>query len=96
MRAIMPNPLPDSFLFGVATSDHQGEAFNPATPDIWDEWERKTKRTPRGRGTDFWNRFEQDVKLAAGLGCKVFRFLGRGSNLYLDITTRLPSSITAP
>jgi beta-glucosidase/6-phospho-beta-glucosidase/beta-galactosidase len=74
MRAIMPNPLPDSFLFGVATSDHQGEAFDPATPDIWDEWERKTKRTPRGRGTDFWNRFEQDVKLAAGLGCKVFRF----------------------
>ena len=70
----MPNPLPDSFLFGVATSDHQGEAFDPARPDIWDVWERKTKRIPRGRGTDFWHRFEEDILLAAGLGCKVFRF----------------------
>ncbi len=70
----MPNSLPESFLFGVATSDHQGEAFNSSTPDIWDVWESKTKRTPRGRGTDFWNRFEEDIRLAASLGCKVFRF----------------------
>jgi beta-glucosidase/6-phospho-beta-glucosidase/beta-galactosidase len=70
----VPKPLPDSFLFGVATSDHQGEAFDPKTSDNWDVWESKTKRTLRGRGTDFWNRFEEDIKLAAGLGCKVFRF----------------------
>jgi len=60
--------------FGVATADHQCEAFDPRYPDIRDTWERGPGQTPRGRATDFWNRFEEDVQLAAGLGCTMFRF----------------------
>ena len=60
--------------FGVATADHQCEAFDPRYPDIRDEWERNAGQIPRGRATDFWNRYQEDVKLAAGLGCTMFRF----------------------
>jgi beta-glucosidase/6-phospho-beta-glucosidase/beta-galactosidase len=65
--------LPD-LLFGVATSDHQAEAFDSERPDFRDEWEKQVGQTPRGRATDFWNRYEEDIKLAQELGCKVFRF----------------------
>ena len=59
--------------FGVATADHQAEAFDPAVADVRDEWEKSQGQTRRGMATDFWNRFEEDVQLAAGLGCKLFR-----------------------
>ena len=60
--------------FGVATADHQCEAFDPRYPDIRDRWEEGPGQTPRGRATDFWNRYREDVELAAGLGCTMFRF----------------------
>src|SRR5437867_9241028 len=66
--------FPPEFVFGVATSDHQCEAYDPAHEDIRDVWERVTGRTPRGRATDFWHRYPEDVDLAAGLGCTAFRF----------------------
>ncbi|TMD53811.1 MAG: glycoside hydrolase family 1 protein [Chloroflexi bacterium] len=59
--------------FGVATADHQCEAFDPRYPDIRDEWEKLAGQTPRGQATDFWNRYQEDVRLAAGLGCTMFR-----------------------
>lgn len=62
------------FLFGVATADHQCEAYDPAHEDIRDVWEREQHQTPRGRATDFWNRYQEDVQLAADLGCRAFRF----------------------
>ncbi|HVC33504.1 MAG TPA: family 1 glycosylhydrolase [Chloroflexota bacterium] len=62
-------------LFGVASADHQCEAFDPERPDVWDWWEASGKVPQvRGRATDFWNRFEEDVELARGLGCSAFRF----------------------
>ena len=61
-------------LFGVATSDHQSEAFDANRQDIRDQWEREMHQTPRGSATDFWNRFGEDVRLARDLGCKIFRF----------------------
>jgi beta-glucosidase/6-phospho-beta-glucosidase/beta-galactosidase len=61
-------------LFGVATADHQAEAFDPEFPDFRDEWERLTGQTQRDKATDFWNRYPEDIKLARGLGCKIFRF----------------------
>lgn len=68
-------PLPDSFLFGVAISDHQSEAYDERfPPDIWDEWERRDGLVPRGRATDFWNRWREDVERAHRLGCRAFRF----------------------
>ncbi len=65
-------PFPPGFRFGVATADHQCEAYD-GRDDIRDVWERERKLTPRGRATDFWNRFREDVDLARGLGCTAFR-----------------------
>jgi beta-glucosidase/6-phospho-beta-glucosidase/beta-galactosidase len=65
--------LPD-LLFGVATSDHQAEAYDPNYADFRDQWETHQGQTPRGRATDFWNRYAEDIGLARDLGCKVFRF----------------------
>ncbi len=61
------------FRFGVATADHQCEAYN-GHDDIRDVWERVRGLTPRGTATDFWNRYREDVDLAKGLGCRAFRF----------------------
>jgi beta-glucosidase/6-phospho-beta-glucosidase/beta-galactosidase len=60
--------------FGVATADHQCEAYDPRYPDIRDQWERNPGQIPRGRATDFWNRYQEDIRLAAALGCTMFRF----------------------
>src|ERR1700757_4023125 len=65
--------MPD-LLFGVATSDHQAEAFDPNGYDCRDEWEKRPGQTARGRATDFWNRYSEDIRLARALGCKIFRF----------------------
>jgi beta-glucosidase/6-phospho-beta-glucosidase/beta-galactosidase len=61
-------------LFGVANSDHQSEAFDPKYPDIRDTWEASAGKVTRGRATDFWNRFAEDVRNARSLGCDIFRF----------------------
>jgi beta-glucosidase/6-phospho-beta-glucosidase/beta-galactosidase/ABC-type amino acid transport substrate-binding protein len=62
-----------SFRFGVATADHQCEAHVDGADDIRDVWERVRGETRRGMATDFWNRYLEDIKLAADLGCKIFR-----------------------
>ncbi len=67
-------PLPKSFLFGVATADHQCEAYDPEREDIRDIWEERRKLTKRGCATDFTNRYAEDIELARQLGCKAFRF----------------------
>ena len=67
-------PLPQSFMFGVATADHQCEPYDADVEDVRDKWEREHGQTMRGRATDFRNRFQEDVDLARQLGCKMFRF----------------------
>ncbi|MBH8573586.1 family 1 glycosylhydrolase [Nostocaceae cyanobacterium CENA369] len=67
-------PLPKSFMFGVATADHQCEAYDSRYEDIRDVWERRRALTVRGQATDFWNRYAEDIALAQSLGCKAFRF----------------------
>jgi hypothetical protein len=66
--------LPESFIFGVATADHQCEAYDANNEDIRDIWEQRRHLTVRGRATDFWNRYAEDIALAQELGCKAFRF----------------------
>lgn len=66
--------FPPGFLFGTANADHQAEAHDPACEDVWDLWERCQGLTPRGRATDFANRYAEDIAAAAGMGCKLFRF----------------------
>ena len=67
-------PFPPGFIFGTANADHQVEAHDPAREDVWDLWERCQGLTPRGKGTDFANRYSEDIGAAAKLGCKLFRF----------------------
>lgn len=66
--------FPEGFLFGTANADHQVEAHDPEREDVWDLWERSQELTPRGRGTDFENRYEEDIAAAAAMGCRLFRF----------------------
>ncbi|MDJ0734222.1 MAG: family 1 glycosylhydrolase [Nostocaceae cyanobacterium] len=66
-------PLPDDFMFGVATADHQVEAYEAKFEDIRDVWETRPDLTPRGKATDFWNRYPEDIALAKSMGCKMFR-----------------------
>ncbi len=66
--------FPKDFLFGVANADHQVEAYDPKTPDVWDLWEQTQQLTPRGRAADFTTRYPEDLDRAAALGCKIFRF----------------------
>lgn len=66
--------FPKGFLFGTANADHQVEAHDPEREDVWDLWERCQGLTPRGKATDFTNRYEEDVSAAAAMGCKLFRF----------------------
>jgi beta-glucosidase/6-phospho-beta-glucosidase/beta-galactosidase/ABC-type amino acid transport substrate-binding protein len=98
-------PLPESFLFGVASADHQCEAYRQDREDIRDVWERDRKLKMRGRATDFENRFEEDVALARGLGCTAFRFSiawsrvepipGQFNNQVFDYYRRLLEAIRA-
>ncbi len=69
-----PKPFPRDFFFGVATSDHQCEAYDPKWEDVRDRWERLSGRTPRGRATDFWTRHPEDIDRAKEIGCRAFRF----------------------
>lgn len=64
---------PEDVHFGVATSDHQCEAYDGRFEDVNDRWERRDGLVPRGRATDFWHRYPEDVELARGLGCSLFR-----------------------
>jgi beta-glucosidase/6-phospho-beta-glucosidase/beta-galactosidase/ABC-type amino acid transport substrate-binding protein len=63
----------DDFLVGVASADHQCEAYEERWHDIRDSWEAARRVVPRGRATDFWARYPEDIALAAGLGCNAFR-----------------------
>lgn len=63
-----------SLLFGVATADHQCEGYVPRWEDVRDRWERDMRLTQRGRATDFWTRYPEDVELARSMGCTAFRF----------------------
>lgn len=67
-----PRVMERAIRFGVATADHQCEAYN-GQDDIRDVWERVRGVTARGRATDFWNRYREDVDLAKSLGCSAFR-----------------------
>ena len=98
-------PLPEGFMFGMANSAHQCEAYNEALEDIWDIWERERGLTKRGQAIDFAKRYPGDIELAAQLGCQAFRTSlawtrvepepGRFSQEALDHYQRLAMAIRA-
>lgn len=65
----------EDFLWGAATSSHQIEGNN--IYNDWWRWEQQghTEGGARsGRATDHWNRFREDLGLAAELGLNSYRF----------------------
>jgi beta-glucosidase len=67
--------FPSGFLWGVASAGHQTEGDN----DLSDTWfaEQVTPtvfQEPSGRACDGWDRWAEDVDLAAGLGLDAYRF----------------------
>jgi len=69
-----PRPLARRFLFGVATSGYQSEGGETNTN--WNAWEAAHADTlePVGRAVDFYDRYRQDIALAAHMGLNAFRF----------------------
>ncbi|MCF8571855.1 family 1 glycosylhydrolase [Gordonia sp. HY002] len=67
-----PAPLPDDFLWGVASSGFQSEGSSPDS-----NWTRYIRRgetaDPIGTSVDFRHRYREDVALAKGLGVEVYR-----------------------
>jgi beta-glucosidase/6-phospho-beta-glucosidase/beta-galactosidase/ABC-type amino acid transport substrate-binding protein len=66
--------LPDNFIFGVATADHQCEACIKGWEDIRDIWEPSVGKVERKNATEFWDRYKKDIRLAKELNCRAFRF----------------------
>jgi beta-glucosidase len=66
--------FPQEFVFGVATSAYQVEGH---IENDWSEWERagklKEAHARCGRGVDHWNRFDEDLQLAANVHSGAFR-----------------------
>jgi beta-glucosidase len=79
---ISVNHSKPTFLWGAATSSHQIEGYNDKND--WWAWESlgKIERGERsGPCTDHWNRFRDDLKLAADLGLNSYRFSVEWSRL---------------
>ncbi len=70
-------PLPDDFLFGVATAGFQIEGgFNgPGEPrNNWFGFEASGRVVPSGDALRFWNDYESHLDRAVAAGCNAFRF----------------------
>ena len=68
--------LPEGFHFGVATAGFQVEGgFNgPGEPgNNWLRWEQVGRVEPSGNAVGFWDRPQEALDRAAGLGCDSFR-----------------------
>ncbi|MCK0439313.1 family 1 glycosylhydrolase [Gordonia alkaliphila] len=76
-RAHAVGPLPDDFLWGVASSGFQTEGSSPDSN--WRRYARAAAKPgasfPDGVGSsvDFRHRYREDVRLAAGMGVTVYR-----------------------
>jgi len=67
--------FPAGFLWGTASSSHQAEGNN--VDNDWWEWEQQPGHILQGRRSgacnDFWNRYDDDFALLAGLGLNQYR-----------------------
>ncbi len=72
-----PRPLPDDFLFGVATAGFQIEGgYNgPGEPrNNWFRFETEGRVEPSGVAVGFWDDYERHLDRVAATGCNAFRF----------------------
>jgi len=67
--------IEEQFLWGVATAGHQSEGGNSAS-DIWalEHTVPTLFSEPSGAANDSWNRWPEDLDIAARLGLNAFRF----------------------
>lgn len=67
--------FPDGFLWGVASAGHQTEGGNDRS-DTWfaEHVEPTVFREPSGVACGAWERWAEDVDLAAGMGLTAYRF----------------------
>jgi beta-glucosidase/6-phospho-beta-glucosidase/beta-galactosidase len=79
--------LDDDFFFGVATAGYQVEGgFNgPGEPaNNWLAWEQVGRVEPSGAAVGFWDRPEEALDRAAGLGCNSFRLSVEWARVFPD------------
>jgi beta-glucosidase len=67
--------FPEGFLWGVAAAGHQSEGDSSGS-DTWfaENVSPTVFHEPSGRAVDGWNRWAEDVDLAADLGLNAYRF----------------------
>ncbi len=67
--------FPPGFLWGVASAGHQNEGNN-SNSDTWlvENVSPTVFKEPSGQACDGWNRWREDVGLAANLGLTAYRF----------------------
>ena len=75
MSAPARRPVPKGFLWGTAISAHQSEGNN-INSDAWlcETVPATLYREPSRDACDSYNRFSEDVAIAAGLGFNCYRF----------------------
>ena len=75
MSAPVRRPVPKGFLWGTAISAHQSEGNN-INSDAWlcETVPKTLYREPSRDACDSYNRFSEDVAIAAGLGFNCYRF----------------------
>lgn len=62
-----------SFMWGVSTAGYQAEGYDNTSN--WYNWDILGKTVHRNaKGTDFYNRYKEDLDLAKGMGVNGFRF----------------------
>ena len=74
--------LPETFLWGVATSGYQSEGgYNgPGQPqNNWSRSEAKGAVMHTGKAAEFWTRYEEDFQTCQGMGLNSFRLGDRKS-----------------
>jgi beta-glucosidase len=67
-------PVPESFLWGVATAGYQWEGGDKASN--WAKWEATTGKVKErsGKAANGWELYEKDLDLAQAMGLNAFRF----------------------
>jgi beta-glucosidase len=69
----LSNDVPQpAFMWGVSTAGYQNEGYD--TSSIWHAWELSGKTQHRNfKGSDFLNRYQEDLDLAKNMGINSFR-----------------------
>jgi beta-glucosidase len=67
---VVPN---NGFQWGVSTAGYQCEGYDNSS--MWNHWDLAGKTKDRNpKGTDFLNRYQEDIQLAKDMGVNSFRF----------------------